>query len=85
MAITSAPISEGTRVRIRRGVFPLDPVAIGRTGTVVDASEYRSHSYGVVLDGDEDVRFFAPPELEVVQGLALPPEREEAKGRRALP
>lgn len=85
MAITSAPISEGTRVRIRRGVFPIDPVAIGRTGTVVDASEYRAHSYGVVLDGDEEVRFFAPPELEVMEEVALAPEREEAKGRRALP
>lgn len=85
MAVVGALIPEGTRVRIRRGGLPLDPTAIGRTGTVVEASEYQAHRYGVLLDGDQEARFFAPAELEVIDTPALPPEREEAKRRRALP
>jgi hypothetical protein len=38
-----------------------------------------------VFDGDPEVRFFLPAELEVVQELKFPPEREQAKTRRALP
>jgi hypothetical protein len=52
---------------------------------VVAASEYRTQSLGVVLDGDREARFFMPAELEVVEQPALPPEREQAKLRRALP
>ncbi|HEX7051514.1 MAG TPA: hypothetical protein VF188_15010 [Longimicrobiales bacterium] len=85
MAVIGALVPEGTRVRVRRGTLPLDPAAIGRTGTVVETSEYRAHCYGVILDGDQETRFFAPAELEVVEAPALPPEREEAKRRRALP
>ncbi len=85
MAVVGALIPEGTRVRVRRGALPLDPVAIGRTGMVMEASEYRAHRYGVLLDGDGETRFFAPEELEVVEAPALAPEREEAKRRRALP
>jgi hypothetical protein len=85
MAVTGALIPQGTRVRIQRGVLPLDPAVVGRTGTVVDASEYRAHSYGVLLDGDAEMRYFAPDELQVVEAPALPPDREAARQRRALP
>lgn len=85
MAVVGALIPEGTRVRVRRGSLPLDPAAIGRAGTVVEASEYQAHRYGVLLDGDAEMRYFAPDELEVIEPPALPPEREEAKRRRALP
>jgi hypothetical protein len=57
----------------------------GRTGVVVSASEYQPESLGVVLDGDREIRFFMPSELAVVEQPALPPEREQAKLRRALP
>jgi len=85
MAVVGALIPEGGRVRIRRGILPLDASAIGRTGTVIEADEYRSQRYGVILDGEREARYFAPAELELVQEQALPPEREAAKLRRALP
>jgi hypothetical protein len=86
MAITAgALIPEGTRVQIRRGRLPIDPEMEGRPGMVVDASEYRAHEYGVQLDGEVEIRMFSPDELEVVEMRALPPDREDAKRRRALP
>jgi len=86
MAVTAgALIPEGTRVRIRRGKLPLDPAAIGRYGTVVESSEYRPHCYGVALDGEREIRIFAADEVEVVDAPALPPDREAARQRRALP
>lgn len=83
--IAGSLIPEGTRVRVRRGAMPLSPDLIGCSGTVVDASEYRPHSYGVALDGDREVRRFAPDELEVSRALPLPPERQAAKARLPLP
>jgi hypothetical protein len=85
MAVTGGLIPMGTRVRVRRGEFPLDPSLVGRSGTVVDTSEYRPHAYGVVLDGDQEQRMFGPDELEVTEERALPPDREAARRRRALP
>ncbi|MGH7553215.1 MAG: hypothetical protein ACREMQ_09360 [Longimicrobiales bacterium] len=85
MAVPIAVIPEGTRVRVRRAHVPQDPSFTGRTATVVSATEYRAESLGVVFDGDPEVRFFMPAELEVIQELTLPPEREQAKSRRALP
>lgn len=87
MAITeNALIPQGTRVRIRRGAFPLKAAMVGRTGVVVDTSAYRPEAYGVVLDGEREPRMFAPEEIEVAgTRLTLPPEREAAKRRRALP
>ena len=86
MAITQAAlIQEGARVRVRRADAPIDPAAVGRTGIVVDASEYRPYSYGVQLDGDDAARMFAPAELEILAQDKLPPERQQAKQRRALP
>jgi hypothetical protein len=85
MAIRIAVLPEGTRVRIRRGTLPQDPALLGRTGTVVVSTEYRDNALGVVLDGEQPIRWFTVDELEVVQELALPPERESAKRRPALP
>lgn len=86
MAITEgALISSGTRVRVRRAGAPLDPAVVGRTGTLVDSTPYRAKSYGVVLDGEREMRMFAPAELEAVEPLTLPPDRERAKSRSALP
>jgi len=85
LAVNSALIPEGTRVRVRRGALPLDPSVIGRTGTVADTSEYRAQSYGVILDDEVEIRYFAPDELEVIEERALPPDRLAAKQRRALP
>jgi hypothetical protein len=85
MAIPIVLVSSGARVRVKRGVLPSDPAFIGRTGTVVEATEYQTNMYGVVLDGERETRMFSPSELEVVEAEALPPERQEAKQRRALP
>lgn len=85
MAIRMALLPEGTRVKIRRSALPQDPALSGRTGTVVRATEYRDEALGVVLDGESEVRWFTPGELEVAEALALPPEREQAKRLRALP
>jgi len=72
-------------VKVRRGSLPQDPSVSGRTGVVVAASEYRTEALGIVLDGESAVRYFTPGELEVVTLLPLPPERESAKAKRALP
>ena len=85
MAIRMAALPEGTRVKVRRGPLPQDPAVVGSTGTVVIATEYRDQALGVVLDGEQTTRWFMPGELEVVTEVALPPEREAAKRRPALP
>jgi len=86
MAILWAPVPEGTRVCIRQSdQFPQDPALLGRSGTVVRVSEYQPEQVGVVLDGEVESRYFAPRELEITHEPALPPEREAAKQRRALP
>lgn len=86
MAIPWIPIPEGTRIRVRQNAhFPQEPALLGRSGTVVFASEYQPHIVGIALDGSPDLRYFAPEELEITQEPALPPEREAAKQRRALP
>ena len=85
MAISIPRIPEGTRVKVKRGSVPQDPTLTGRTGTVLVATEYRPNAIGVSLDGDPQLRYFMPDELEVTQELPLPPEREAAKRLRALP
>ncbi|HEX6135956.1 MAG TPA: hypothetical protein VFZ24_18430 [Longimicrobiales bacterium] len=85
MSVPIAVLPEGTRVKVRRGSLPQDPGVTDRTGTVVLASEYRDNALGVVLDGESAMRWFTPGELEVVTSVPLPPERESAKARRALP
>jgi hypothetical protein len=69
--------SQGTRVRIRRGQFPMDPALSGRSGLIVEYDDYRPQRYGVVLDGEEDVRDFAEDELEP---LEAPVRREGDPG-----
>lgn len=85
MAIPIAALPEGTRVKVIPGPFPQDPALIGRTGTVVSASEYQTQSVGVVLDGESAPVFFSRRELEVLSEPLRLPEREAAKQRRALP
>ena len=55
---------QGTRVRVRRGRYPIDPATLGRTGLVVGTDEYRPERYGVVLDGDSERLEFDEDELE---------------------
>jgi hypothetical protein len=85
MSIEMARFPEGTRVRIRMSNLPQDPGVTGRTGTIVVASDYHANRLTVMLDGDEQERVFAPAELEVIEHVPLPPEREKAKSRPALP
>lgn len=85
MAVAIPVIAEGTRVKVVRGPFPQDPALTGRTGVVVVSTEYSTNNIGVVLDGENAPRSFAPEELERTQALALPPERQAAKRLRALP
>jgi hypothetical protein len=85
MAIPWAPIPEGTRVKIKQSNFPQDPTLLGKTGTVVAASEYQTQMLGVALDNSTEVRYFTPQELEITALAALPPDREAAKQRRSLP
>ncbi|MEX2281403.1 MAG: hypothetical protein WEE89_02820 [Gemmatimonadota bacterium] len=85
MAIPYAALPEGTRVKIVQGQFPQDPALIGKTGTVISASEYQAERIGVVLDSESVPRYFAVTELKVTSEPLLPPERETAKARRALP
>lgn len=64
----------GTRVRVRRGPFPIDGSLVGRTGVVVAISDYRPELYGVVLDGETGRREFSEFELEP-EGGELPDSR----------
>ena len=56
--------AQGTRVRVRRGRYPLDPSLIGRTGLIVENDEYRPHRYGVVLYGETEQLELHEDELE---------------------
>lgn len=85
MTIRTARLPEGTRVRVRATNLPLEPGTVGRTGTVVEASDRDNERLGVTLDGEEGIRMFMPAELEIVEEVPLPPEREQAKLRSALP
>jgi hypothetical protein len=66
--------SQGTRVRVRRGRWPMDAALIGRSGLIVETDDYRPQRYGVVLDEEEEVREFAEDEIEPL-AEAKPPER----------
>lgn len=59
---------EGSRVRVRRGRFPIDARLLGRSGTVVELDRYQPGKCGVVLDGDDEVRELAEDELEALDG-----------------
>ena len=85
MGVSIPLLPQGARVRVQRSDLPLEDGTEGRTGNVTDASEYRAHRYGVVLDGETATRYFRPEELVVLEAPQLPPDSVEAKRRRALP
>jgi hypothetical protein len=58
--------AQGTRIRIRRGRYPMDPPLIGRTGLIVETDDYRPERYGVVLDEEDEVRDFNEDEIDVI-------------------
>jgi hypothetical protein len=63
MTLHVAVHPQGTRVEVQRGALPIAAEVIGRPGTVVELSDYRPGRYGVVLDGEEQVREFREDEL----------------------
>lgn len=86
MTIRTAPLPEGTRVKVVVSDLPQDPATRGRAGVVVSTSEYRDNAVGVLLDGDTQFRWFRPGELETTQDVPLiPPERYAAKQIKSLP
>ncbi len=85
MSIAIPLFPEGTRVEVRRGDVPLDPELLGRVGTVIEASPYAINSYGVMLDGDEEIHYFSYSELKVTEQPAIAPARKEARSRLARP
>lgn len=85
MSIRLARLPEGTRVRVLGANLPLPPGTRGSKGTVVEAVDRNNERLGITLDGEDGIRWFMPAELEVIEEVALPPEREAAKSRPALP
>ena len=85
MGVSIPLLPLGARVRVQRGSWPLEAGTEGREGNVTDASEYRAHRYGVVLDGESAARYFRPEELTATDVPQLPADGVEAKRRRALP
>lgn len=87
MSITELSVlPHGTRVRIQRSALPSAPHLVGRMGTVVEHSVYFPRKVAVELDGDAEIRTFAPVELEIVDGPeAIPLDRETAKKRLSRP
>jgi hypothetical protein len=86
MAIRIAPLPEGTRVKVVQSDLPQDASMSGRSGVVVSTSEYRDNAIGVVLDGENQFRWFRPAELETTKDVPLiPAERYAAKQIKSLP
>ncbi len=85
MAVPIPGVPSGTRVKVRRAGYPIDPSLVGRTGIVVAASEYRPNRCVVALDVTGETHEFAPAELEVTDHFELPADRRAASARRALP
>jgi hypothetical protein len=54
----------GTRVRIRRGLAPLDPAFLGRSGLVLRHDPSIPTKVGVQLDGESHIHTFQDDELE---------------------
>lgn len=65
----------GTRVRVRRGRFPMDGDLLDRTGVVVEIDDHRPGRYGVALDGEERIREFMEDELQPLEPAAGMEER----------
>lgn len=86
MSITERSLlQQGTRVKVRRAEMPLESGLVGRTGMVVDSDPYRPNRYGVVLDGEDKVRYFAPGELAHAEQPLVESDQEAAKKRLARP
>lgn len=87
MATTETSIlQQGARVRVVRGSMPLEAAVVGREGTVVDSSPYAAHRYGVVLDGEARIRYFAAEELVPAEGARLDSgDRQAARKRLVRP
>ena len=86
MSIRTAPLPEGTRVKVLRWDLPQDPSTTGQNGVVVASTEYRDNMVGVLLDGETRPRWFRPAELETTQDVPLiPAERLAAKQIKSLP
>jgi hypothetical protein len=64
MKISIYPV--GTRVRVRRGRFPMDEKLIGRSGLVLRHDRSVADKVAVQLDGEERLRTFMDEELEAV-------------------
>jgi len=58
---------QGTRVRVKRGQFPIQASLVGQEGLVVFLDDYRPGRYGVVLDGESERRDFGEDELQAIQ------------------
>ncbi len=58
-------LPQGTRVRVCRGAFPLDPRMEGREGMVLYLRK-GGVRYGVRLDGESETRVFHGDELEAI-------------------
>lgn len=68
MTLHTALHPAGSRVAVKRGRFPMDPALLDRVGLVVELSDYRPERYGVVLDGEQEVRDFHESELRQADG-----------------
>lgn len=87
MAITERSIiPTGSRVEVTRGRYPADPSLVGRKGTVVVNSQYFPNKVEVQLDGEPEIRTFAPDELLVADTPeALPADEAAARKRLSRP
>lgn len=61
---------QGTRVRVRRGRYPIDPSLEGREGTVLILDRTKMARYQVQLDGERSLRSFDESELEKISSPA---------------
>jgi hypothetical protein len=57
---------QGTRIRVRKGRFPMAADLVGRTGLVLRHDPSVADKVGVQLDGESRVRTFTDDELEAV-------------------
>lgn len=70
---------QGTRVRVKRGAYPIDPTLVGREGMVVHLHRNVPVRYGVELDGEDSLRSMDESELEPITS---PAGLEEAGAHR---
>ncbi len=78
-------LEQGTRVKVKQGSMPLETSVIGCVGMVVDSSPYHPHRYGVILDGESRVRYFAAEELEETGEPARLASEDRKAAKKRLP